>query len=195
VHVRGDVLPPARRLFDGDAHLVLRVRLRARRHAFREHRARAENLDEIGALLQVRAHGFADFIRTVGEVLHDRDIDINGKLPRVAGAPGRRHVIPRREQPRSRHDAFVDRLAKIDIGVGPRRPHVAARREPRHQRDERIVRAVQRRLARRRLQEFVLPMHAGAREVCVQIDQPGQNGCVSEIHDGDAARNRSAGAD
>ena len=111
------------------------------------------------------------------------DVDVDRELPRVAGAAGRRHVVARRQQPRARHDALVDRLPQVDVGVRPGRPHVAAGREPGHQRDERVVRAVQRRLPRRRLQQLVFPVHASARQMRVEIDQARQQRGAAEIDD------------
>ena len=114
---------------------------------------------------------------------------IDRKLPRVARAAGRRDVVAGRHQPRTGHDALVDRLPQIDVGVRPGRPHVAAGREAGHQRDQRVLRAVQRRLPRRRLQQLVLPVDAGAREMRVQIDQARQQRGASEIDDARAGGN------
>ena len=152
VRVRGDVPAPPLRLFDGDAQLLLGVLLRPGRHAFRQHGAGRQNLDEVRALLQVGAHRLPDLVRAVSEVSDDGDVDEDGELAGVARAASGRYVVAGHHQARAGHDAFVDCLAKIDIGEGPRRSHVAARREASEQRGPRVGGAVQRRLTWRRLQ-------------------------------------------
>jgi hypothetical protein len=92
----------------------------------------------------------------------------------------------------SGHDALVDRLAQIDIGVWPGRSHVAARRETGRQRDQGVVRAVQRRLPGRRLQQLVFPVHAGAGEMGVKIDQPRQQRRRTKIDHARVGRNAAA---
>jgi hypothetical protein len=94
VEMRGHVLAPSRRFFDGHVHLVFGVLLRARRRSLRQDRPRPEDLDEIGALLEIRSDRLADFVGTVGEVPHDRHVNEDRELARVACSAGRRHIVP-----------------------------------------------------------------------------------------------------
>src|SRR5262245_17978346 len=103
VRVRGDVASPTTRLLDRHAELLLTVLLRARRDTLRQHCAGGEYLDEVGALLQVRADGLADLIHAVGQIAHDRHVEIDRKLPGVARAACGRHVIPGDLQSRARN--------------------------------------------------------------------------------------------
>jgi len=69
VRVRGDLPSPPCCFFDGDAQLFFGVLLGAGRRAFRQDRTGRENLDEVGARLQIRSDRLADFVGAVGEVL------------------------------------------------------------------------------------------------------------------------------
>ena len=120
---------------------------------------------------------------------------IDRELPRVARAAGRGDVVAGDHQPGPRHDPLVNRLPQIDVGERPGRPHVAAGREAGRQRHQRVPRAVQRRLAGRRLQQLVFPVHAGAGQVRVQIDQARQQRRAAQIDDAGPCGNRQAGAD
>ena len=195
VHVRGDVFAPARGLFGGDVHLLLGVLLRAGRRAFRKDGAGSQNLDEVGALLQIRAHGLTDFVGAVGQVLHDWHIHVDRKLPRIAGAAGGRDVVARRQQPRARDDIGIDGLSEVDVGVRPGWAHVAAGREAGHQRHERVVRAVKGRLPGSGPQQLLFPVNAGARQMGVQIDEARQQRGAAQLDDAGARRNRETAPD
>ena len=152
------------------------------RDALRHHRAGRQHLDEVGAVLEVRAHHLAHLVDAVGEVADDRHVHVDGELARVAGAAGGRHVVAGHLQPRPGHRALVDGVAQIDVDVRPGRPHVAARREAGHQRGPRVDGAVDGRASRRRGEQRRLPVGADlVGEMRVQVDEPGQHRGGAEV--------------
>ena len=152
-------------------NLGVGILLGARGDALRQHGAGDKDLDEVRAVREVRAHRFDDFLRAVGEIPHERHVEIDRELTRVAGATRRRHVVTGDDQARTGHSASIDRLSQLDIDIRPGRSHVAAGRETGHQRQARIARTPQCRLGGRRRRERRLPVHVVAiREMRMEID-------------------------
>ena len=171
-------------LFDGHGELGVRVLLGARRNALRHHRAGRENLHEVRAVLEVGSHRLPHLVHAVGEVADDRDVDVDGELSRVAGAAGGGNVVAGHLQTRTRHRPLVDGVAQIDVHVWPGRPHVAARRESRHERGPRIDGAVNCRAARRRREERRLPIGPDfVGEVRVKVDETGEHCGGAQVDD------------
>ena len=74
VRVRGDAQPAPVRLVDDRAQLLIRIMLRARWSRQRHHPARAADLDQLGAVLDLVAHRLADLVDPVGDAFLDRQL-------------------------------------------------------------------------------------------------------------------------
>ena len=194
--VRRDLTTPARGFGDRRLDLGVGVLLCRGGDSLREHRSGGEDLDEVGAVLEVRAHRFDDLVGSVGEVAHDRHVDVDRELPRVSRASRRSDVVPRDHHARSRDHSGIDGVSERDVDVGPGRAHVAAGREARHQRHQRVSSSVERRVRRRRFQKRLLPVHVGAvHHVRVEVDETGEEGGRAEIDNRCSRRNREVLAD
>ncbi len=170
VRVRRDITSPARRFLDRHPELLVGILLGAGVDALRENGARRQDLDEVRAVLEVRAHGVADGVHSIRQVLDQRNVDVHRELAGVARATGGAHVVSGDGEPRAGHEAFVDRFPQFDVDVGPLRTHVAAGGEAGAEGVERVLRAMERGARRRRLHERVLPMDRAARQVGVKVD-------------------------
>ena len=196
VRVGGHLASPSRGLDHGGLDLLVGVLLRAGRNPLREDGARRENLDEVGAVLEVRAHLFGDFERPIGEVVHRGDLHVRRELQRIAGAAGGRHVRAGHEHARPGHHARLDRVAQRDVHVGPVGPHVAHGREAGHERHARVLGAPERVVGRGRLEEPLLPVHVAASgEVRVQVDPPRGERRLPKVDHASAGRDLEARAE
>lgn len=175
-------LAPASCLHDSGPDLLIRVLPRPWRDALREDGTGRENLDEVGAVLEIGANRARDFVGAIGEVADDRHVDIRRKLSRIPSATSRRDIVAGDHHPRSRHRVFFDRAAQLDVDIWPGGSHVADRGESSQQRDSGVASAPQRIAWRRRFHQRILPVHARvAREVRVEIDEPRQERGVTQV--------------
>ncbi len=190
VGVGGHEAAPALRLLDGDGDLFVRVLLCAGRDPLGEHGAGRENLNEVRAVLEVRAHRVADGVHSIRERLDDGNLHVDRELPGVAGTAGRSHVVSRHHEPRPGDDALIDGVTEIDVDVRPGRAHVATGGEPGAESGEGVSRSRESRLRWRRLEQDVLPMHAfDVGQVGMEIDETRQEGGASEVDDLRTRRN------
>ncbi len=90
VRMHRDVAPLVGGGDDGRMNLLLRVVRHGRVRAGGHHASRREQLDPVGAVLDVLAHLLTDGIGSVGERLVPLDSHVLGKLVVVAVSAGRR---------------------------------------------------------------------------------------------------------
>jgi hypothetical protein len=86
VGVGGHRATPAVRFGDRGPNLFVRVRLLLGRDSLRQHRPRNQDLDVVGAVLEVRVSGLGDLVGSVGKVL-DRGTCTNRENWRASPAP------------------------------------------------------------------------------------------------------------
>ena len=103
VGMRGDLSSPSPRFGDGHLDIGVGVLLRTGRYAFRQHGSGRKDLDEIGAVFEVRSYRLDNFLGAVGQVPPKGTSKIDRELPSVASAARRRHVVAGDEEPRSRN--------------------------------------------------------------------------------------------
>src|SRR5258708_33881532 len=89
MRVRSYIAAPTRSFNNGGAKLLVRILLSTRGNALGEHGPRRQDLDEVRAILEIRAHGLGDLRRTIGQVVYQRDLDVGRKLQGIARAPRR----------------------------------------------------------------------------------------------------------
>ena len=192
VRMHRDVAPLVRGSDDGGTDLLLGVVRHGRIGARGHHAARREQLDPVGAVLDVLAHLLTDLIGPVGERLVALDVDVLGQLVVVAVTAGRRERLDRDQHARPGNAARRDRIAQRDVGEIAA-AEVAHRRESGEQRLARVRHALDRGARRGLLEILVRRLLLAAREVHVGVDEPRQQRHVAEI-DVDGLRPPARGA-
>ena len=106
-------------LVDDGVQLLVGVLLAPGGGAERHDAARRRDLDQLGAVLDLVAHGLAHLGHAVGDALLDALGHDPGRQPlehgRIEVAAGRGDGVAGREDARAREPAVVDRLHEVDV--------------------------------------------------------------------------------
>src|ERR1035437_495742 len=167
-----------------------------------EDAAGGAGLDDVGAVLDVVAHGLAGLVRATDDAVGDAGFaaeDVRGEAGGGVAMPaGGAEGVDGDQHARAGNLAGVDGVAQADIDVIAG-PHVAHGGEAGHQGAAHDIDGIERAL-RNVLLEGVQFLYAvvalvGVSEVGVRVDQAGEQGGVAEIDGFGAGGKRRLGAD
>ncbi len=179
---------------DQRLHLLQRILRCAHRPLFRQNPGGGDHLDHICSVLDVEPHLLADLIDAVGDAGEVVELQIRGEPGYVGVAAGRADGQTGHLQSRANDLAGIDGLAQGDVDEFDG-ADVAAGGETGHQgaagvdmgRDGDVD---------GRLAEQPLVVVARLRgDVCVGVDQAGQDSGVTQVEDGGALRHGDVGFD
>ena len=200
VCVRGGAPAEPMRLVDQRVHLRLRELRRPHIVGQRQDAAGRAHLDDVGAVLHLKADRVAELIRAAGDAVGDPRLRPE-PLKRIPGvvamAAARAKRVNRDEHARTERHAARDRIAQADVDVVGR-PDVAHRREAGEQRPPCELGGAKGRFGNRapqprdRVRIPVVRRFVG--DMGVRVDEAGEQRDVAKVDDLRAGRHRQPAA-